>query len=224
MNAPSTAPVALFGGTFDPIHLGHLRVAWEAAEVLDATVHLMPARVPPHKPQPGASAEHRMAMLRLALAGQSRLVADDRELRRDGPSYTIDTLVGLRAEIGPSRPVVLLVGADAFAGLSSWHRWRELFDHAHLGVLTRPGHGDAFEAEVAGEWFARRVTDASGLRRIPSGAILPIPVTSLEVSASAIRRTVAEGRSPRFLVPEVVCDYLEHNGFYRTSPPQPQSL
>jgi nicotinate-nucleotide adenylyltransferase len=208
-------PLAILGGTFDPIHHGHLRVAWEAAEALDAELRMVPAAVPPHRPQPGASAPQRLAMLEAALAGQDRLRADDRELRRGGASYTIDTLAELRAEIGPERPLVLLVGADAFAGLSSWHRWRELFDLAHVGVLTRPGHGGVFEAELAGEWFTRRVDGAAALRARPHGTILPIEVTPLDVSATAIRALVAAGRSPRFLLPDAVLAVIEREGLYR---------
>jgi nicotinate-nucleotide adenylyltransferase len=208
-------PLAILGGTFDPIHHGHLRVAWEAAEALDAELRLIPSAVPPHRPQPRASAAQRLAMLRIALAGQDRLLADDRELRRAGESWTVDTLRELRAEIGPSRPLVLLVGADAFAGLSSWHHWRELFDHAHIGVLTRPGHGGVFEAELAGEWFSRRVDDVAALRARPCGAILPIAVTPLEISASAIRALLAQGHSPRWLLPDGVLRWIEDAGLYR---------
>ena len=207
-------PLAILGGTFDPIHHGHLRVAWEAAEALDAELRMVPAAVPPHRPQPVADAAQRMAMLEAALAGQDRLHADDRELRRGGASYTIDTLAELRAEIGPQRPLVLLVGADAFAGLSTWHRWREIFDHAHVGVLTRPGHGGVFEAELAAEWFTRRVADAGALREAPAGRILPIEVTPLDVSASAIRALLAEGRSPRYLVPDAALAIIEREGIY----------
>jgi nicotinate-nucleotide adenylyltransferase len=208
-------PLALFGGTFDPVHVGHLRVAWEAAEALDAVVHMVPCHVPPHRDQPVASVPHRYEMLRRALAGQRRLVADDRELRRAGPSYTVDTLLDLRREHGDERPLVLLVGADAFAGLSSWHRWRELFQLAHLGVLTRPGHGGVFEAELAAEWFARRVDAAAALRARPAGAILPIAVSALDVSASQVRAELAAGREPRYLVPDAVLGYVVEHGVYR---------
>jgi len=213
----SMQPLAILGGTFDPVHHGHLRVAWEAAEALNAELLMIPSRVPPHRAQPGASAQQRMAMLELALTGQQRLRADDRELRRDGPSYTIDTLIALRAQIGALRPLVLLVGADAFAGLSSWNRWRELFDYAHLGVLTRPGHGGVFEAELASEWFTRRVDSLAELRVRSHGAIAAIEVTALEISASAIRELVANGRSPRFLMPAAVGELIERDGLYRTA-------
>jgi nicotinate-nucleotide adenylyltransferase len=209
-------PLAIFGGTFDPVHHGHLRAAWEAAEALDAELLMIPCHVPPHRAQPVASAQQRIAMLTLALVGQQRLRADDRELLREGPSYTVDTLIALRAEIGASRPLVLLVGADAFAGLSSWNRWRELFDHAHVCVLTRPGHGGVFEAELASEWFTRKVDDVVQLRTRPSGAIAAIEVTALDISASAIRALIASGRSPQFLLPSSVAHFIERSGLYRT--------
>jgi nicotinate-nucleotide adenylyltransferase len=193
-------PLAIFGGTFDPVHLGHLSVAWEAAELLDAEVRLLPASVPPHRGAPVASAAQRVAILRAALHGQSRLTLDTRELDRDGPSFTIDTLHELRAEQG-DRPLVLLLGADAFAGLASWHRWRELFEAAHIGVLSRPGVSaglpDALEREVAG----RRIADAAGLRALPAGKVVELAVTPLEISATRIRELLAAGRDPRYLLP-----------------------
>ena len=207
-------PLALFGGTFDPVHLGHLRVAWEVAEALDAELHMLPAHVPWHRAQPVASAEQRLRMLELALAGQDRLVADARELRRPGPTYTIDTLLELRGELGNARPLVVVVGADAFGGLSRWHRWRELFDHAHFAVMTRPGHEAAFEAEVAGEWFARRVADVAGLRSKPHGAVLSLAVTPLEISASRVRELLARGESPRFLIPDSVAEFIRAERLY----------
>ena len=156
-----TRPLAILGGTFDPVHNAHLRVAWEAAEQLDAEVRLIPANVPPHRDQPIASAHERAAILRAALAGQDRLALDERELRREGPSWTIDTLIELRDEIGAERPLVLLVGADAFLGLPSWHRWGELFDYAHIGVLTRPGHEIAtLPTELRIKVASRRCADA----------------------------------------------------------------
>lgn len=197
-------PLAIFGGTFDPIHNAHLRVAWEAAEILDADVRLLPANVPPHRDQPIASAEQRAALVRAALAGQSRLALDTRELHREGPSYTIDTLLELRAEVGAERPLVLLVGADAFAGLPNWHRWTELFAHAHIGVLTRPGHGGALPTELRTKIASRRAANVQSLRESPAGRVLPIPVTSLEISATQVRELLASGREPRWLVPDAL--------------------
>jgi nicotinate-nucleotide adenylyltransferase len=197
-------PLAIFGGTFDPIHNAHLRVAWEAAEFLDAAVLLLPANVPPHRDQPVAGAQQRAACVRAALAGQTRLILDTRELRREGPSYTIDTLIELRAEFGATRPLVLLVGADAFAGLPDWHRWRELFDYAHIGVLTRPGHGGALPTELRTKIASRRCSGVAMLCESPAGRVLPIPVTPLEISASQVRTLLAEGREPRWLVPDAL--------------------
>jgi nicotinate-nucleotide adenylyltransferase len=197
-------PLALFGGTFDPIHNAHLRVAWEAAEYLDADVRLLPANVPPHRDQPRASAEQRAALVRAALLGQQRLALDTRELLREGPSYTVDTLLDVREEIGDERPLVLLVGADAFAGLPQWHRWKELFDLAHIGVLTRPGSGGALPTELRTKIASRRCSEPRFVREAPAGRVLTIPVTPLDISASQIRELLAEGREPRWLVSDAL--------------------
>ncbi|HET7359734.1 MAG TPA: nicotinate-nucleotide adenylyltransferase, partial [Rhodanobacteraceae bacterium] len=194
------------GGTFDPVHCGHLRAAWEAAEWLDAEVRLLPAHVPPHRPPPVASAAQRVAMLRAALAGQRRLTLDTRELQREGPSWTVDTLHGLRDEFGPARPLVLLLGADAFAGLPGWNRWRELFALAHVGVLQRPGAAVVLPDELAGEIAPRRVDGVARLRAAPAGCVLTMAVTALDISASQVRALLAAGRSPRYLVPPALLD------------------
>jgi nicotinate-nucleotide adenylyltransferase len=193
-------PLALFGGTFDPVHLGHLSVAWEASELLDAEVRLMPANVPPHRSAPTATSAQRVAMLKAALQGQNRLTLDTRELRREGPSYTIDTLRELRDELG-ERPLVLLLGADAFAGLPSWQSWRELFDHAHIGVLNRPGIDVEWSTDLAVEILPRRVDDPKLLHELPAGKVIELSVTPLEISATRIRELLAEGRDPRYLLP-----------------------
>jgi nicotinate-nucleotide adenylyltransferase len=193
-------PLAILGGTFDPIHLGHLCVAWEASELLDAEVHLMPASVPPHRTPPVATATQRVALLRVALRGQSRLLLDARELERVGPSWTVDTLRGLRTEQG-ARPLVLLLGADAFAGLLTWHRWRELFALAHIGVLSRPGVSAALPEELEAEVAPRRTTRVDALRTQPGGKVIDLAVTPLEVSATRIRQLLADGRDPRYLLP-----------------------
>lgn len=197
--------LAIFGGTFDPVHLGHLSVAWEAAELLDAEVRLMPASVPPHRGAPMASAAQRVAILREALKGQARLTLDTRELDRSGPSYTIDTLRELRAEQG-ERPLVLLVGADAFAHLASWHRWRELFAVAHVGVLSRPGVSATLPDELEDEVAGRRVVDTADVRGAPAGKVIELAVTPLEISATRIRELLAAGRDPRYLLPAGLFD------------------
>lgn len=198
-------PLAIFGGTFDPVHLGHLSVAWEASELLDAEVRLMPASVPPHRDAPVASAAQRVAILRAALQGQSRLTLDTRELDRAGPSYTIDTLRELRAEQG-ERPLVLLIGADAFVNLATWHRWRELFEVTHIGVLSRPGVSASLPDELERELTGRRVADATSLRSLPAGKVVELAVTPLEISATRIRELLAAGRDPRYLLPAGLFD------------------
>ncbi len=199
-------PLAIFGGTFDPIHIGHLRAAWEASEALDAEVRIVPAKIPPHRPQPVASASERAAMLRTALVGQDRLTLDLRELEREGPSYTFDTLTSLRAEIGSARPLVLLIGADAFAGLSEWHRWRELFDLAHMCVLTRPAQIPAMPDALAAEVASRTVEEIADLRGGAAGCVLNMVVSALGISATRIRALLADDREPRWLVPQAVLD------------------
>jgi nicotinate-nucleotide adenylyltransferase len=207
-------PLAIFGGTFDPVHLGHLSVAWEASELLDAEVRLMPASVPPHRPPPSATAQQRVAMLHAALQGQSRLTLDTRELERSGPSYTIDTLIELRAE-QDGRPLVLLIGADAFAGLPSWHRWRELFEVAHIGVLSRPGVEAVLPDELLQMTAGRHVDDAAALRGVPAGKLIELAVTPLEISATRIRELLAAGRDPRYLLPAGLFDDTQLLAPYR---------
>lgn len=202
----SERPIAIFGGTFDPVHIGHLRAAWEASEALDAEVRMVPAKIPPHRPQPLASVGERVAMLRVALAGQQRLQLDLRELDREGPSYTFDTLASLRTEIGDRCPLVLLIGVDAFAGLSTWHRWRELFELAHMCVLTRPAQIPAMPDALASEVASREVGDTAALCNAPAGRVLNLVVSSLGISATRIRALLAAGHEPRWLVPQALLD------------------
>lgn len=211
-----TRPLAIFGGTFDPVHIGHLSVAWEASELLDADVHLMPASVPPHRPPPAATADQRVAMLRAALQGQSRLGLDTRELRRSGPSYTCDTLVELRAERG-DRPLVLLLGADAFAGLPAWHRWQDILELAHIGVLSRPGVEVAMPSALLKAIDHRRVSTAGELIAQSAGKVIELAVTPLEISATHVRELLAAGRDPRYLLPAGLFDDATLLDAYRRS-------
>lgn len=207
-------PLAILGGTFDPVHLGHLCVAWEASELLDAEVHLVPASVPPHRPPPVATVDQRVAMLRAALAGQDRLSLDLRELERAGPSYSVDTLAELRAEHG-DRPLVLLVGADAFAGLTSWHRWPELFELAHVGVLSRPGDPLAWPQALQAAVEGRRVETFDAVHARPAGCVIWLDVTPLAISATRIRDLLAVGRLPRYLLPDGLFDHPDLLAPYR---------
>lgn len=208
-------PVGIFGGTFDPVHHGHLRTALEVLEACHlSAVRLMPCAVPPHRPPAVAPAELRLRMLRAAVAGERRLMVDERELRRPGPSYTVDSLVALRAEAG-GRPLCLVLGADAFLGLAGWHRWREIVALAHLIVVHRPGWELVATGEVATLLAGRRSDDVQALSRVPAGVIRVQTVTALDIAASAIRARVAAGGDPRYLVPDPVRDLMLDSGCYR---------
>lgn len=208
-------PIAILGGTFDPVHNGHLRVAWEAAEALDAQVRLMPAHVPPHKPAPLANAAQRVAMLERALAGQTRLVLDTRELQREGASYTVDTLRGLRAELGEKQPLILLVGADAFGDLPTWRQWRDLFRLAHVVMLTRPGRTEPWSGELIDEVAPRHARTVAELQHAAAGKVWSIPVTPLDISATRVRALLAAGREPRWLMPDALVNEADMLAPYR---------
>lgn len=213
-NLARGAPIGLLGGTFDPVHDGHLRPAVELLESLQwAEIRLVPGCVPPHRRPPRAPSEQRLRLLQYAVAAAPGLMVDDRELRRGGYSYTVDTLRELRAELG-RRPLCFALGSDAFLNLPSWYRWRELEGLAHLVVMQRPGHTLRLDGPLA-EWAApRRVTDSSALHGRCSGLILFQEITPLAISASAIRRLLAQGRSARFLVPESVWECITTEGLY----------
>jgi nicotinate-nucleotide adenylyltransferase len=212
--AAAVRPVAVFGGTFDPVHFGHLRAALEAAEQLGAgEMRLLPAGRPPHRDPPVAAAGHRLEMVRRAVAAQPRFSVDDREVRRTGPSWMVDTLSEIRAEIGPV-PLVLCIGQDAANGLDGWRDWRRLFELAHLAVLRRPDAHGVYRDELGAEMRRRRVDDVTAVTAAPAGHVLPLAVTQLDISATAIRELVARGRSPAFLVPDAVADYIRAHALY----------
>ena len=209
--------MGVLGGTFDPIHYGHLRFADDARIALALSeVRLIPAGTPPHRAQPVASAVDRLAMAKLGAAEFAGLKIDDRELQRAGPSYTVLTLIDLRAELGHT-PIVLLLGADAFAGLPSWHRWRELFDLAHLAVAARPGtqEPDRLPTELAGEWMARFTSDAAQCRSIPAGRVLRVPIRPQAIAATELRARLARGERPVDLLPPAVLAYIEQHRLYQ---------
>jgi nicotinate-nucleotide adenylyltransferase len=198
------APVGIFGGTFDPVHFGHLRPALEVLEELElAEVRLIPCHVPPHRDEPQAHADHRLELLRIAVSQVPGLRVDERELDRPGPSYTVDTLIDLRQEL-PDTPLCLMIGMDSLLGLPAWHRWRELIELAHLVVLARPGYEPSFSGELA-EWIdGRRAGSKAALGAALNGAVYFHPVTQLDISATGIRHLIRSGRVPRFLTPDAV--------------------
>ena len=213
----ASRPVALLGGTFDPVHVGHVGLADDAQRAFRAAdVRLVPAADPPHRPPPGAQAGDRAAMVALAIQGVSRLTLDLRELERSGPSWTIDTLHALRAALGTQAPVAWLVGADSFLGLTSWKRWRELLELSHFIVAQRPGSllegglPTDLNAAVAGRW----VEDAAALRTSAAGRILRLHQPLQAHSATDLRQRIAAGASWRGLVPPAVADYIAEHRLY----------
>src|SRR3569832_1183471 len=207
--------IGLLGGTFDPIHFGHLRPAMDLLDELGLDhVRLIPCGVPPHRAAQRAHAEHRLTMLRRAVSGELCLRVDERELRRPGPSYMVDTVLSLREELGDT-PLALIIGMDALNGLATWRRWRELVDLCHLIVMERPGGTAQAPGELAALVAARRVYEVAALRARAAGGLLLRRGTQLDISASRIRALVGAGKSPRYLLPEAVQDYLRAAQLYR---------
>lgn len=203
--------IGIFGGTFDPVHYGHLRSALEIQELfrLDE-VRLIPCSVPPHRQQPKASAEQRLAMLELAVAHRRGFKIDTRELDRPGSSYMVDTLASLRADF-PEQTLLLFIGCDAFNGFTSWHQWRDLFDLAHVVVLTRPG----FSVDEQNPFFSTRMaSEYAQLLNCSAGKLFFQSVTPLDISATAIRKLIAQQRDPSFLLPDAVLEYINDNNLY----------
>ena len=218
--AVTTTPprrIGILGGTFDPVHIGHLRGALEVADALALDeLRLTPSARPPHRDAPRASAQDRLAMVECAVAGVAPLVVDARELQRDKPSYTIDTLELMRAELAADAQVFLLLGWDAFCGLPTWHRWEELLQHCHILVLQRPDADSEPPDALRNLLAARSVSDPLALKG-PSGQIAFVWQTPLAVSATQIRQLLASGKSVRFLVPDAVLAYIDAHGLYRAS-------
>jgi nicotinate-nucleotide adenylyltransferase len=207
--------VGIMGGTFDPVHFGHLRMAQELGEQLSlGEVRFIPSARPPHREVPRAEIDDRSCMVRHAIADNPLFVFDDREIRRDGPSYMVETLASLRHDLGESVPLILLMGADAFLGLDKWHRWLDLFDFAHIAVACRPGvilDTETMSNELKAQWQLRHSPHTG---QTAAGKILQCEITALDISSSAIRATFAAGRSPRYLLPEPVLGYIFEHQLY----------
>ncbi len=208
-------PIGIFGGTFDPIHYGHLRSAFEMLQALDfEEVRFMPCGDPPHRGVTYATAEQRSRLVELAIQGQDGFIADDRELKRGGLSYTVDTLESLRKEF-PGRSLGLIVGMDAFLGLPGWHRWDEILDIAHIVVAHRPGWKApdiGALGKLISDFGTHRVED---LHTAAAGRVHIHAVTQLEISSTEIRDLVAAGRDPRFLMPDAVRDDILNSEVYK---------
>ena len=212
-------PLGLFGGTFDPVHFGHLRLAEEAIGHLGlGGVRWIPAGQPPHRGVPEVTAEQRLEMVLRCTAENEHFSVDASEVKAAAPSYTVHTLERLRAELGAEQSLILLVGADAFAGLSGWHRWRDIFSLAHVAVSHRPGFPveiTSLPHELATEFHDRNLTGIDGLKDTPAGGIATFAMTQLAISATQIRKLLANGVSARYLLPDSVLDYIQRHQLYR---------
>ena len=209
-------PLALFGGTFDPVHYGHLRCADEARQKLGLkNLYLLPAGTPPHRGTPQATTKQRLEMLHLAQPEFPQLVIDDRETLRSGPSYMVDTLQELRTEF-PQRPLLLLIGQDAANLLHTWFHWEQLFELSHIVILTRPATHTEYEKNLASQLQARSETDVRKLLKSKAGAVLHLGVEPVDVSATAIKRIIRSGGSPEPMLPAAVLEYITGNHLYLT--------
>ena len=209
----SQPPLGFLGGAFDPVHIGHLRGAMAVRDTLNLErIDLIPAAQSPLKDQATVDAVHRLAMLDRAVVGLPGIAVDARELDRTGPSYTADTLAGLRREHGAERTLVWIVGADILATLPQWSRWRELLEFAHLVVMGRPD-AEPHPSEVSA-WLAENKIDQAGLLSRPSGGVFTLAQPLLEISSSDIRAMLAAGRDPRFLLPDGVMEYISDHALF----------
>lgn len=209
--------IGILGGTFDPIHFGHLRTALELCQALDlAEVRLIPCYQPVHRKLPIATPEQRLAMVKQAIEGEKSLRVDDCEIKRKVPSYTIDTLTDLHKKL-PETPLCLIMGIDALLGFPSWHRWDEILNLAHLVIAHRPQYHLPQTGIVADLLKHRLKQSSSALHECLAGNIVLHPVTPLEISATDIRKQIAMGRNPRYLLPNRVYDYIQEHGVYSLS-------
>lgn len=211
-----TQRLGVMGGMFDPVHRGHLQVAETARDELALDrVHLVPCLQPNHREPAKASSQQRLAMLRLAVAGIDRLLVDERELRRGGVSYMVDTLASLRQDF-PAQCLVLILGMDSFASLPGWHRWQQLFELCHFLVVTRPGSSLPMGSEIGRELERRQVFSAEAMFATTSGAVMVCTRLLLDVSSSEIRRRLAVGDPVADLVPQSVAEYISEHKLYHT--------
>ena len=219
------AALGLFGGTFDPVHFGHLRLATELAEGFHLEkVIFIPAGLPYHRGRDAhATSEERLTMLKLATQRDARFDVDDRELKRSGNTYTYDTLVEIRRERGPDTPLVFLAGTDSFAKIDSWHRWTELFELAHFAIAVRADDADWVKqgpGTIPRAAWPRITLDPKELANAPAGKIMTFAMTPLSISSTAIRSLAGGGASIRYLTPDPVTEYIRsHNLYARNTEP-----
>lgn len=206
--------LGIFGGTFDPVHVGHLRTAYEIRARLGIErMHFIPAAVPPHRTRPTASFELRTEMLEAALEHEPGCTVDRRELGREGPSYTVDTAASLAAEF-PAHALCLVLGMDAFVGLPTWHEWRRLLSLVNIVVARRPGSALPASGELGRLLAGHEVANPGDAYWERAGQIVVEDVTQLEVSATDLRDSIRAGIEPKYLVPDAVCNIITRTGCY----------
>lgn len=204
--------IGILGGTFNPIHYGHLRTAYEIKQLFDLTeVRLIPCANPPHRQAPTVAADIRLHMVQLAVANCPGLIADGCEIMRSGPSYTVLTLQQLRTSYN-SVPLLLFMGMDAFVGLKQWYQWPQLFELAHIVVMTRPGFPSP---PLPSDLTSKQVATVEHLQQTLHGGLWFQPVTQLDISATNIRHLIASGQDPRFLLPDNVLEYIRQEKLYQ---------
>jgi nicotinate-nucleotide adenylyltransferase len=217
-----TSPLGLFGGTFDPVHFGHLRLAAEMREAFRMErVVFLPAGNPwQRSAETLAGGADRVAMLSLATAGEEAFGVDDREVRRAGPTYTVDTLEEYRRERGPEAPLVFLCGTDAFSRVETWHRWEALFALAHFAVAVRADDGEWHSkgpGAIPKALWPRVTTSLKDVLGAPAGRIMTFAMTPLAISSTAIRGFVQANASIRYLTPDPVVDYIHQHRLYASA-------
>jgi nicotinate-nucleotide adenylyltransferase len=216
-----TAPIGIFGGTFDPIHHGHLRLAQEALEQCNlGSIRFIPSGTPPHRAAPLVTAEQRLHMVQLALNSQPGFVVDEREVYRTDKCYSVDTFSALRAELGAEQSLCLLLGSDAFLQLHTWHRWQQLFELAHIIVMQRPGQplGNAIaqaDEALRLQYQTRLAPSPRLLHETASGHIVVLDMPQLDISATDIRSRAAQNKNLRYLLPDAVAHYIQINKLYK---------
>ncbi len=212
---PSAASlIGLYGGSFDPVHRGHIATAEELVQRLPfAEIRLLPAARSPLKHHVSAN-QHRLAMLKLAIEGKQRLTIDDRELRRPPPSYTVDTLRELRDELGPEQALVFIMGADSFAGLPRWKDWQSLTNYAHLLVVSRPGSAATHSPDLANWWEKHRIAPGESLESRPRGMVLMMETRPHAIASREIRAAIHDHRDTSCWLNPAVRDYIDRHHLY----------
>ncbi len=209
--------IGILGGTFDPIHFGHLRPALEIVEILTLDeLRFIPSATPPHRWQPEASAQQRLEMVELAIKDVPQFSLDNREYQREGASYTVDTLQSIRDEIGKNTPLCMILGMDAFSSFTQWHQWQKILTLCHIVISSRPNYDNRLIDNKMGNWIQQHLCeDPALLSQSSAGKLYFCDVTQLDISATEIRQTIKRTKSPRYLTSKNVVNYIQSNDLYK---------